>query len=100
MSHARWIAGSDDEQCSTVGACRARTSYQIGPNFELADSGVGSIAECRYKPRQRPLNRPECRFNSLSGHQLATRAMAALRLPIIGLSSGLANHMRDCSAAL
>src|SRR5262245_2474520 len=54
------------------------------PNFELADIGVGSIAECRYKPRQCPLNRSECRFNSLSGHRLIARAMAELRLPVRG----------------
>src|SRR5262245_32105614 len=49
----------------------AITAYRLisreTPNFELADTGVGSIARCRYKRGQSPLIRPQCPFNCLSG---------------------------------
>lgn len=77
------------------------------PNFEVADIGVGSVVQCRYKPRRCPLNRPECRFNSLSEHRLIPRAMGELRPPIVGSSSRRANptstcegHTHDSPAAL
>jgi hypothetical protein len=36
------------------------SSLPTPPNFELNDTGVGSIARCRHEPGQSPLNLPQC----------------------------------------